>query len=276
MSANSCCSPVEDKVEDVKTKTIREFYDSVAEGMGPYENKTDKFSPSGPTDWIVNKIKSSPNHTRIMDIGCGMGTTILRLVNEFTEGTKFIGLDFSTKMIERANYSKDQLDPALKKKVGFFSADVQALPYMDDQFDFIYSECVFNLVPDRDKAMAEVERVLAPGGILVYTDFASYTDVPESIKENLTLVSGCRAGSIKLQENIDYLKKHGFAEVETVDFTEDKNKRYEELRESSEEIMETYVSFQNEHPEAARFLEDEIGYYVFVAKKGDKGSSCCS
>ena len=102
MSTNSCCSSVEEKIANVKTKTIREFYDSVAGGMGPYKNKTAKFSPSVPTDWIVNKILHSQNHTRIMAIGCGMGTTYSACVlNLFTRLGHIIVHDRDGKIADR-------------------------------------------------------------------------------------------------------------------------------------------------------------------------------
>ena len=267
MSENECCCcSGEKKKLDKKSQTIKDFYNSAAEGMGPYTKDVDKFSPNGPTEEIV-KILMGSDKKRILDIGCGMGTTLMRIVNEYTQGELFMGVDFSDKMIERAKEGSKTLPLEIKKKIGFFMADVNELPYMDEQFDFIYTECVLNLVRDREKVMSEIERVLAPGGIFVYTDFISLKPVPEEIREDLGLVSGCRAGSITMDENMEYMKKHSFKDIQTYDYSFEKNRRYKELLEDNIEAQEQVKQFEEKNPFAAKFLEDEIGYYVVTGRK---------
>ncbi|MEK3880159.1 putative arsinothricin biosynthesis methyltransferase ArsM [Paenibacillus sp. FSL M7-0420] len=263
--SNNCCSEGPAPLT-IASQTVRDFYNSVAEEEGLYPSGTDKFSPSGPTEMIIELVKHH-GKKRILDIGCGMGTTLLQLVREFDEGTQFIGVDFSDKMVERAREKSADLPKELHKKVGFFVSDSQALPYMDEQFDLIYSECVFNLIPDREKAMKEVERLLSPGGIFIYTDFVSFVPVPQKIRDNLNFISGCRAGSILLSENISYMESHSFQHIQIHNFTEDKNKRYAELMSSSEEYKKDYEQFVNEAPEAVEFLEDKVGYYLICGVK---------
>lgn len=261
-----CCSS-ESEPRDIVSQTIKEFYDSVATGSGPYASQTDKFSPSAPTEKIVEYIHAF-GKARILDLGCGMGTTLLRLVQEYAVGTQFIGVDFSEKMIERARNGSQQLPSSIRSKIGFFTADAQALPYMDGQFDLIYSECVFNLIPDREKAMREVERLLSPGGVFIYTDFVAFSPVPQQVRENLNLVSGCRAGSITLSENVAWLERQGFTGIECINFTADKNKRYAELMASSPEIRQNFEDFQAQHENSAKFLDEKVGYYLLVGIKG--------
>lgn len=261
----NCCS-TDPTPLDTASKTIKDFYDSVASGSGPYTSKTDKFSPSEPTEQIVRYIHDS-GKSRILDIGCGMGTTLLRLLKEYTKGDQFIGVDFSDKMIDRAREESSLLSPEHRKKVGFFPADAQNLPYMDEQFDLIYSECVFNLMSNREKAISEVSRLLSPEGIFIYTDFVSFADVPDDIQKNLNLVSGCRAGSITLSQNIQFLENNGFTKIECVDFTESKNRRYAELMTSSEEIQNDFQEFQQQYPNSADFLDKKVGYYLLIGTK---------
>lgn len=260
-----CCSG-KVKKKDVVSETIKEFYNSAATGDGPYSSQTNKFSPSAPTQKIIECIHKS-DKKEILDLGCGMGTTLIKLVKEYKKGELFIGVDFSDQMIKRARENSLELSKELQEKLGFFVTDVQELPYMNNKFDLIYSECVLNLVPNRDKVMSEVNRVLKPGGTFIYTDFASLKPVPEEIRRNLSLVSGCRAGSIMLEENISLMKEYGFSNVKYIDFTEDKNKRYSELRSSSSEINQEFKEFQNNHPRAAKFLDEKVGYYLFMGEK---------
>lgn len=263
---NNCCSDGPEPIS-LESQTIKDFYNSVAEEDQLYPTGTDKFSPSGPTEKIIEYVKSN-DKKRILDIGCGMGTTLIQLLNEFPAGTSFIGIDFSEKMIERAREKSSTLPEELRKKIGFFVSDSQALPYMDKQFDLIYSECVFNLIPDREKAMKEVSRLLAPGGIFIYTDFVSFVPVPDEIRQNLNFISGCRAGSILLSENIRMMENSGFEDLEIINFTADKNLRYQELMESSDEYKKDHEKFVEDYPIAADFLEDKVAYYSFFGVKG--------
>lgn len=261
-----CCCGGENKVTlDEKSQVIQNFYNAAAEGLGPYSNKIDKFSPAGPTEKIVQILKNSGKR-KVLDLGCGMGTTLLRIVKEH-DAEMLIGVDFSEKMIEKAKSTSNDLPEDLKKKVGFFTSNVSKLPYLDGQFDFIYSECVLNLVADRDIVLKEVNRVLAPGGIFIYTDFVSYETVPEEIRENLNVISGCRAGSITLDDNIKYMEQNGFDKIEKYDYTIEKTKRYKELLEDNPENAETVKQFEKDFPFVSKFLEEKIGYYVICGSK---------
>lgn len=262
MLENQCCCGEKETTLDEKSQVIQDFYNAAAEGLGPYTSKVDKFSPQGPTEKIVEHLKAS-GKKRILDLGCGMGTTLLRIAKEY-EAELLIGVDFSEKMIERAKKTSEELDPQLRAKIGFFTADVSQIPYLDNQFDFIYSECVLNLVADRDQVMKEIKRVLAPGGVFIYTDFVSYQSVPDEIRDNLSVISGCRAGSITLDENIAYMAKYGFDEIQKFDYTLEKNKRYKELLEDNPETLEKVKKFEEEFPFVNKFLEEEIGYYVIT------------
>lgn len=262
----SCCGE-SSIVLDPKSQAIKDFYDSVALDQGPYDSSIDKFSPSGPTEKI-REIARSSAPASLIDIGCGMGTTLISLAKELS-AKLYVGVDFSEPMIERAKKERDKaLSEDVKKTVGFFTADASHLPYMDDQFEFAYSECVLTLLPDRAKGFNEIGRVLATNGIFVYTDFVTTQDVPESIRNDLALVSGCRAGAWTLEKNIQLLQNAGFSSVETFDYTESKNARYDELKKNSEEIANEFEHFKQTCPESLSFLEDKVNYFVFVARKG--------
>jgi len=262
----NCCCSGEEKILSAKSMAIKKFYNDAAEGIGIYDKDTEKFSPDGPTQEIVDNLYKS-GKTHILDIGCGMGTTLARIAGEYDDAELMIGIDFSEKMIERANERKMSLPDELKKKMGFFRGDICEIPYMDETFDFVYVECVLNLVEDRKKAIEEVKRVLKKGGIFYYTDFVSNVTVPVEIKDDLNLVSGCRAGAITMDENIRYLQDAGFVDIEIVDYSYEKEKRYKEILENSEEIREQIEYFEKKNPFAADFLEREMGYYVISCAK---------
>lgn len=263
---SSCCSPNEAVNESGFSKEIYNFYDSVAKGEGPYNSSENRFSPQGPTQKIKEYLISG-SKKRILDMGSGMGTTLIGLAKEHTLGKQFIGIDFSENMVSKARENSKELEIELQKKVGFFKGDLKDLPYMDEQFDFAYSECVMNLVPDREKVISEAYRVLESGGLFVYTDFVSFKPVTNEVREHEGLVCGCRGGSLSLSENVRILEKQGFRNIECIDYSIDKDERDKRLRSEHDSIKEEHQKLVQESPEVAKFIDEELGYYLIVAKK---------
>lgn len=257
MTTSNCCAPAKAPTPN----PIREFYNQAALGGSGYSQGTDKFSPGAPTESILRYI-AARQPTRLLDIGCGMGTTLFDAAKVLSKPEKIIGIDFSDNMIKLARKRKAKMDASFSEKMAFFVADAQDLPFMDNAFDFIYSECVLNLVPDRNKVLQEVHRVLSPGGIFIYTDFIAFEAVPQNIRENINLMSGCRAGSLLLSENLSSLEQNGFTSFIVENHTEDKNLRYAEMLENSEEYRMQYFELQEKEPEASSFIEHKLGYYL--------------
>ncbi len=132
-----CCGKQQGALSsDNKSQVIRNFYDTVATGDGPYSKEVNKFSPDGPTEEIFDCLLQN-NKTAILDIGCGMGTTLLKIVQKYESAELLIGIDFSEKMIQQAKKDRSTLPEKLGKKMGFFTANACALPYMDNQMFLI-------------------------------------------------------------------------------------------------------------------------------------------
>jgi ubiquinone/menaquinone biosynthesis C-methylase UbiE len=91
---------------------------------------------------------------RVLDVGCGTG----RNLPLFPAGTKVIGLDPARDSLRRAR----RRAPG----VALVRASAEALPFRDGAFDTVVSGLVFCSVPDPLRGLAEVKRVLAPGGRL--------------------------------------------------------------------------------------------------------------
>ena len=262
MTTTNCCAPAKKPAMN----PIKEFYNQAALGGSGYSQGTDKFSPGAPTESILRYI-ASRQPTTLLDIGCGMGTTLFDAAPGLHQPEKIIGIDFSDNMIKLARKRKAETDASFTEKMAFFVADAQDLPFMDNAFDFIYSECVLNLVPDRNKVLQEIHRVLSPGGIFIYTDFVAYETVPQSIRENINLMSGCRAGSLLLSENINFLEQNGFTSFVVENHTDDKNLRYAQMLENSDEYKKQYFELQEKEPAASSFIEHKLGYYLVSSLK---------
>lgn len=111
--------------------------------------------------WLMQQYDFPPN-ARVLEIGCGTGSMWQgqqALIDSFAELTL---TDFSDGMLQDAqNNLKDM------HGIRFQLADIQNLPLADDSYDFIIANMMLYHVPDRPKAIAEVRRVLKPGGTFV-------------------------------------------------------------------------------------------------------------
>jgi len=118
-----------------------------------------------------------PAYATVADLGCGTGTTALMLTRDFN--LQVSGVDLSAANIERAIERTDTNSAAVR----FIQADAQKLPYDDNEFDGILAECSFSLFADQAAVLAEIKRVLKPGGSLAITDMAVGGPLPADIAE---------------------------------------------------------------------------------------------
>ncbi|UWG95683.1 class I SAM-dependent methyltransferase [Dehalobacter sp. DCM] len=105
-------------------------------------------------------IAGFPVDSRILDIGCGCGKTVELLIKDY--GMQAMGIDISEKLIQKAKSQNN----ALEVQVG----DVYDLPYADQSLNGIFCECTFSLFADKPLALAQINRVLLPGGKLIVSD----------------------------------------------------------------------------------------------------------
>jgi ubiquinone/menaquinone biosynthesis C-methylase UbiE len=92
--------------------------------------------------------------------------------------------------------------------------EIEGIPLSDNSVDVIISNCVMNLSPDKDRALAEVHRVLKPGGRLAISDTVTRGLLPESIRPSLELLIGCVAGVFDETDYKAKLAKVGFEDID--------------------------------------------------------------
>jgi len=92
---------------------------------------------------------------------------------------RVVGIDMSSEMVERASQN---LSLTNLKNVSFQESSAEGLPFPDDDFDVVISSGVFNLIPDKRKALREVFRVIKPGGRLMMADQVLTGHLSEDVK----------------------------------------------------------------------------------------------
>lgn len=146
----------------------------------------------------------------VLDLGSGAGFDCLLAARKVGPSGRVIGIDMTDAMLEKArqNARKANLD-----QVEFRKGDLEALPVEDGSVDVVLSNCVLNLVPDKDRAFREIHRVLKPGGRLAVSDMAWAREPDASVRSDLEAIVGCVGGALVLDDYFVRLRKAGFREV---------------------------------------------------------------
>lgn len=123
----------------------------------------------------------------VVDIGCGAGTDLLLAARAVGARGHAIGVDMTHDMLRKAEAGAAAGGLA---NVELRHGDALELPVESASADFVMSNGVLNLAPDKRRAFSEVLRVLRPGGRFLYADIAVAAELPESIRGDIDLWSG--------------------------------------------------------------------------------------
>jgi arsenite methyltransferase len=169
-------------------------------------------------------IASIRSGETILDLGSGGGFDCFLAASETGESGQVIGIDMTPTMISKARSN------AVKGKynhVEFRLGEIEHMPVANDTVDVIISNCVINLSPDKQQVFSEAFRVLKPGGRLAISDVVASTELPDEIRDDLALYSGCMAGASQISELQTILENNGFEKIniaprdESKDFIKD-------------------------------------------------------
>ena len=120
----------------------------------------------------------------VLDIGCGAGVDTFVTAFMVGPGGKVTGIDLVPEMLARA---RSNLRKTSLKNVSFEEGSAEELPFPDGSFNVVISNGVFNLIPDKAKALREVFRALKPSGRFMLADQILIGEMPadtESMVEN--------------------------------------------------------------------------------------------
>jgi arsenite methyltransferase len=153
------------------------------------------------------KIKKSDV---VIDLGSGAGNDAFIARHEAGETGKVIGIDFTPAMIEKARHNAEVRG---FHNVEFRQGDIEKMPVTANIADVIVSNCVLNLVPNKDAVIKEIYRVLKPGGHFSISDIVLEGQLPKEIKEAAEMYAGCVAGAIQKQVYLELIEANGFKNI---------------------------------------------------------------
>lgn len=146
----------------------------------------------------------------VIDLGSGAGNDAFVARSIAGEKGKVIGVDITEKMIAKARTHAEKLG---YNNVEFRLGDIEKLPVTANVADVVVSNCVLNLVPDKQKAFAETFRVLKPGGHFSVSDIVLRGELPDGLRKSAEMYAGCVAGAISKKDYLDIVEKAGFTNV---------------------------------------------------------------
>jgi len=146
----------------------------------------------------------------VLDLGSGGGFDCFLAAKQVGDPGHVIGVDMTPEMVSIARTN------AIKggyTNVEFRLGEIENLPVADNSIDVIISNCVINLSPDKQRVFTESLRVLKPGGRLAISDVVASTELPENIRKDMALYSGCVAGASVITEVEKMLNEAGFEKI---------------------------------------------------------------
>jgi arsenite methyltransferase len=146
----------------------------------------------------------------VIDLGSGAGNDAFIARHETGETGRVIGIDFTPAMIDKARQNAETRG---FNNVEFRQGDIEKMPVTADLADVIVSNCVLNLVPNKDAVIKEIFRVLKPGGHFSISDIVLEGELPREIKEAAEMYAGCVAGAIQKDVYIELIKANGFDNI---------------------------------------------------------------
>lgn len=199
-SSQSCCEPSCCSPGGVD---FSEGY----EALEGYNKEADLGLGCGlPTEYA--RIKEG--HT-VLDLGSGAGNDVFIARQLAGETGRVIGLDMTEAMIAQARINNRKLG---YRNVEFVLGDIEDVPLDDNSVDVAISNCVMNLVPDKDKAYAEVYRVLRPGGHFSISDIVLQGELPPVLQEAAAMYAGCVSGAMQKEDYLSAIERAGFSNIQ--------------------------------------------------------------
>jgi len=195
----------------------------------------------------------------VIDLGSGAGNDAFIARSETGETGKVIGIDFTEAMITKARINAEKLN---FNNVEFREGDIEKIPVPDNTADVIVSNCVLNLVPDKDAVFKEIFRVLKPGGHFSISDIVLGGILPAKIREAAEMYAGCVAGAIQKQAYLELININGFKNIQI---------QKEKLITIPDDILINYLSAV----EIRELRDSDTGIFSITVFAEKAKTSCC-
>ena len=208
--APTCCSPKE------PGKTYEHDAGTVSRGLGYSSEETD-IVPEGSNLGLgcgnPQAIAALKPGETVLDLGSGAGFDSFLAARAVGPTGRVIGVDMTPEMVSKARKNKAT---GGYENTEFRLGEIESLPVADATVDVIISNCVINLSPDKPRVFREAFRVLKPAGRIAVSDIVALAPIPEELRKDWELYTGCVTGASLVDDLKTMLKQAGFAGIRIV------------------------------------------------------------
>lgn len=160
-----------------------------------------------PTEYAQIKVGDT-----VLDLGSGAGNDAFIARSIVGHSGKIIGVDMTPEMVFKARENKAKMG---YENVDFRLGEIENLPVESNSIDVVVSNCVLNLVPDKDRAFSETYRVLKHGGHFSISDIVvEDATIPEILKNDIAAYAGCISGAIDKKDYLHKVRSAGFKNIQ--------------------------------------------------------------
>ena len=198
----------------------------------------------------------------VIDLGSGAGNDCFIARAETGEEGKVIGIDFTTAMIDKARTNATKLGFT---NVEFRQGDIENMPVTSNIADVIVSNCVLNLVPNKDAVIKDIYRVLKPGGHFSISDVVLKGNLPKALQGAAEMYAGCISGAIEKDVYLGLIQSNGFTNIIL---------QKEKAIVIPDDILSNYLNEE----ELQQFKAGNTGIFsitVFAEKPENAKKTCC-
>lgn len=246
-SSGSVCCPADG------AGSISEAYSSI-EG---YQKEADLALGCG----LPTEIANIKEGNTVIDLGSGAGNDAFIARKIVGEKGKVIGVDFTPEMVIRAWQNNQKLG---YNNVEFLLDEIENMQSVPDEIaDVVISNCVMNLVPDKESAFKEIHRILKVGGHFSIADIVFRGSIPAGILEDSEMHAACVAGASEKGSYLGLIRKSGFKNIQI------KEERFIEL-------PDQLLLKNMDQPELDAYKKSTSGIYSITvyADKLESGTCC--
>jgi SAM-dependent methyltransferase len=205
---------------------VRRAYSAIPKGAGWamaerfYSDDELASLPDEAVDWSLG-VHNPVGHAglqpgdEVLDVGCGGGIDTVLAAHAVGPTGRVVGLDLLPEMCERARAAADVA--GVGAWCEFRVGQMEAIPLGDASIDVVISNGVVNLSPRKSRALAEIARVLRPGGRLCVSDLTVEDDLPPEILTSESAWAGCISGALSEEVFTKKLGNVGLVDVEMSD-----------------------------------------------------------